>query len=327
MRMLVCALVVAGLMGYAPQSKAEDAYPNRAIEIIVPFGAGSATDVQVRIVAERLSGRLGQPVIVVNKGGADGAIAAEFISRAKPDGYTLITLTNGLFGIAPLYGPQSWNPLTFTAISGMAKNTQLLVVNPSFPARSIDEFVRYAKKHPDVLNVGYGNTSGRMSAELIKLLAEIRIVPVGYKTGGERETMTDVLGGHIPAAFLLTTACLGQVKSGALRALAIVDTEPFASLPNVPTIDSDMAAFSDIVGILPRGGIAGPPGLPPEIAGKLSGEIQGILSDPEVRAKFQVLGAVPDPMTPAEHRAYMLGQSARWTTLVKRIGIGFDPAH
>ena len=325
-QILACVLLLAGLYLYTPAAQAEGAYPDHAIEIIVPFGAGSATDVQARVVAERLSGRLGPPVIVVNKGGADGAIAAEFVSRAKPDGYTLIALTNGLFGIAPLYGPQSWDPLNFTAISGMARNTQVLVVNPMFPARTMSEFVRYAKARPDALDVGYGNTSGRMSVELIRLLAGIRIEPVGYKMG-ERQAMTDVLGNHIPAAFLLTTACLGQVKSGALRALAVVDIEPFAGLPHVPTIDSNIAAFVDIVGILPRGGIAGPPGLPQEIAGKLSLEIQRILRDPEVRAKFEALGAVPDPMTPAEHRTYMVTQSARWTTIVKRAGIEFVPPH
>lgn len=295
-------------------------YPNRPVTLIVPLAAGSASDGQARIVAKVLSERIGQSVVVLNKAGANGLIAMEYLFNQKPDGYTITVLTNGIFGaVATANRALSFDLRTVTPISGLARNTQLLVVHPSMPIRTVDELIDYLKARPGEVNVGTGNMSGKISFELFKDIAGVDVVEVPFN--GDPPLMTAVLGEHVKVGFMLTGACLGNVLEGKFRALAIMDDVRFAALPDVPAIVEKRPAFEELAAVGPRGSIAGPPGIPDDIAKFISDNVRIVLTESSVVESLEKTGSIPNPSSREDHRAWVLDQIDRFDAIVKKYKI------
>lgn len=308
---LAAALIALATYTSAAQAQ-EDYQCQGTVRIVVPFVAGSATDLQARVIAGYLEPELKRTVIVENMTGADGAIAAEYVARAQPDGCTLMTLTNGLFGIEPMSGKkQPFDLLKFAPITMLARNTQFLVVVADNPAKTVRDLIANAAVRDTTY--GTGNTSGRVSGALFASLAKVPIRRIPYPKG-ESGMMTDLLGKQVDSAFALTA--LGQVAGGKLRALAVMSDLRFAGLPDVPAIVELYPAFRDIALIAPHGTLAGPPGLPREIAERLSREMNVILRRPDVEARFRAIGSEPVGSTPEEHRLYLRQQAKDWPRIV-----------
>jgi len=299
-RGLAAALIALACL--TSEAFASEDYPCRGtVRIIVPFGAGAATDIQARVVAKHLESQLSRTVIVENMPGADGAIAAEYASRAQPDGCTLMTLTNGLFGIEPMSGKvQPFDLLRFAPITMLARNMQLLVVVADNPAKTVQDLIANATVRDTTY--GTGNTSGRVSGALFASLAKVPIRRIPYPKG-ESGMMTDLLGKQLDSAFALTA--LGQVQGGKLRALAIMGARQFAGLPDVPAIVKLYPAFADIELVAPHGTLAGPPGLSRKTAEQLSRVICDILKRDE-----------PVCSNPDEHERYLRQQAKDWPRIV-----------
>lgn len=310
----------------SPGAGAASRYVNGPITILVAFGPGSATDLQARAMAIYLAGDdyIGQPIIIENRAGANGAIAAEAIAfRTKPDGSAISAFTNGVIGLKAMSQPSpAWDPRRLTPISGMARNTQLLVVSPKrHTATTVEQLIRYATDHPGVVDIGVGNTSGVIAEVLFKKTAKIDALQIPYKAGGEKAVVNSLLGGHIGAAIVLTPACLELVRANELVALAIIDSKRFPGLPDIPAITEVMHGMEDLVAIAPRGTIVGPPGLPVEIAEHYSERINKVLGQRSIVEVYETMGSIPDPMTREEHRSYIEEQTILWERVVRDHGI------
>ena len=293
-------------------------YPNKPITIVVPFGPGSGTDVITRIVAQSLGSALNQGIVVENKVGANGAIAATAVARSAPDGYTILMSTNSPHSAAPsLNKTISYDPVKdFAAITRVGSFTIILVVDGRTPFKSVPELVAFAKANPGKLSYGTGNTAGIVSGVLFKQWAGIDIVNVPYKT--VPQVITDVLGGQIPMLFTDLSPSLPHFATGALRPLANTRIQRSALLPNVPTLNELGATNFDVD---PWAGLFAPAGTPPDIINRLNAEVRKILDDPKVKEQVAKVGFEAFTGTPAELDAYVKVQLIKWTKMIKDAGI------
>jgi tripartite-type tricarboxylate transporter receptor subunit TctC len=317
MRLLLAALLtVVGL--FASGSPSAQPYPSRPIKMMVPFGPGTITDSLTRIIAKELSDALGQPVVVVNKGGADGSIGATEIVRSAPDGYSLLVAPNSSIAVVPLIRKAPpYDPIAdFTPISFLGDTTFLIVVHPSVPAKSIAELVAHAKSNPGKLNYATANTTSIVSTGLFAARNGLEMQHVPYKS--EPEAIPDLLSGqiHLMIASLATTS--GHVKAGKLRALSTALPVRTPLLPEVPSItESGQPPFP----IGPWGALVGPANMPPEIVARLNKETVAILAKPEVKEQMLKLGFAPKSSTPEEFATYLKSQIEIWRKALKDAGI------
>ena len=293
-------------------------YPNKPITIVVPFGPGSGTDVMTRIIAQPLGVALNQNIVIENKVGANGAIAAAAVARAAPDGYTLLMSTNSPHSAAPsLNKTISYDPVKdFAAITRTGSFTIILAVDGRTPYKSVPELVAYAKANPNKLSYGVGNTAGIVSGALFKQWAGIDIVQVPYKT--VPLAITDVLGGQIPMIFTDLSPGLPHFASGAIRPLACTRLKRSALLPNVPTF-AELGATNFEVDAWAA--LFAPTGTPPEIINRLNAEVRKILADPQAKEQLAKVGFEPLASTPAELDAFVKVQLVNWTKMIKAAGI------
>lgn len=317
MRLLLAALLtVVGF--FASGSPSAQPYPSRPIKMMVPFGPGTITDSLTRIIARELSEALGQPVVVVNKGGADGSIGATEIVRSAPDGYSLLVAPNSSIAVVPLIRKvPPYDPIAdFTPISFLGDTTFLIVVHPSVPAKSIAEFVAHAKSNPGKLNYGTANTTSIVSTGLLAAGNGIQMQHVPYKS--EPEAIPDLLSGqiHLMIASLATTS--GHVKAGKLRALATALPVRTPLHPDVPSItEAGQPPFP----IGPWGALVGPANMPAEIVARLNKETVAILAKPEVKEQMLKIGFAPKSSTPEEFATYLKSQIEIWRKALKDAGI------
>ena len=299
-------------------AQAQTAWPAKPIRMIVGFAAGGSTDVTARIVAQALSERLGQPVVVENRGGAGGNIGAEAAAKADPDGYTLLMATSSTFAANPnLYKSlpfdvrKDFAPITVTAFI-----PNLLVVNPSVPANSVAELIAYLKANPDKLNfASAGNgTSQHLSGELFNSLAGVRMTHVAYRGGAP--AVTDLLSGQVQVTFAPLVEVIQQVRAGKLKALGITTAKRSPLLPEVPTILESLPGYE----VALWNGLLAPANTPPDIIDRVNRAAIEALRSPEVKAKLAEQGSEPVGNTPAEFRAFIESELVKWRRLVEISG-------
>jgi tripartite-type tricarboxylate transporter receptor subunit TctC len=317
------ALCAAGVLSLAFTAPAVAAYPERTVSIIVPYPAGGGVDAMARVVAQKLSEAFKGNVVVDNRGGAGGTLGTRAAARATPDGYTLLLGHTGTISINPaLYVKLGMNPQKdFAPIGLVASMPVALLVNASFPAKTVKDVIEMAKKQPGKLNLGTSavGTGGYMCAELFKAEAGVDVAIIPYK--GTAPVMNDLLGGHVPMAFGVLPPALGNLQAGKLRALAVTSKKRFSLLPDVPTFDeSGMPGFEAVL----HYGLLAPAGTPKEIVDKLSVELAKLVADPEVQKRIHMEGGDPMTSTPAEYAADIVSEEKKWGGLVRKLGLKVD---
>jgi tripartite-type tricarboxylate transporter receptor subunit TctC len=312
-------LAVAAVLCAALPAAAQD-WPAKPIRIIVPFAPGGVTDNSVRVVADRLGARLGQQVLVENRAGASGNIGTEAVAKAAPDGYTLVAGFDGTMVINPHVFPKlAWDPVRdFQPVTKLGDATLILVAHPSVPAGTLPELIAYSKKQSGGLAYGTSGTGGtpHLAGELLRQRSGANLVHVPYKGGGQ--AVVDVVGGQIPLVYTAIATAQQHVKSGRVKALGVSSAKRATALPEVPTfIEAGQAGFvvDSWVGIL------APAKTPQPIVDRLRKEIAAVLADPDVRARFEVLGIEPVGNAPGEFAAQIKADLARWEPVVKQAGI------
>jgi tripartite-type tricarboxylate transporter receptor subunit TctC len=314
------ALALAFALAAACGASAAD-YPNRPITLIVPYPPGGGVDAMARVVGQKLSEALKQQVVVDNRGGAGGTLGTRAVAKAAPDGYTLLLGHTGTISINPsLYGANAgYDPRKdFAPIGMVASMPVALLAHPSFPAKSIKEFIALAKKDPGKLNVGTSalGTGGYMCAELFKSVAGVDVAIIPYK--GTAPVMNDLLGGHVPVAFGVLPPALGNLAAGNLRAIAVTSKQRFSGLPDVPTFDeSGLPGFEAVL----HYGLPAPAGTPKEIVDRLGAELRKLVGTDDVKQKIHAEGGDPMTSTPAEYAADIDKEETKWSTLVHRLGL------
>ena len=301
------------------RSFAQDAWtPTRTIKMVVPFAPGGSTDVAARLIGQAISERVGQSMVIENRAGAGGNIAAEFVARADPDGYTLMMATSTTHATNSfLYKNLRFDPIRdFTPISQTMFIPNLLVVNPELPVRSLDELIAYGKANPGKLNYGTGGpgTSLHLSAALFGHLTKIEMVHVPYRGGAL--VATDLISGKIQLAFNPMVEVIEQVKAGLLRPLGVTGRTRSALLPDVPAIGERLPGYE----IALWNGIVGPAGMPPGSAARYAREIAAALKTSEMRAKIVAQGSEPVGSMPEEFTAFIATEQPKWAELVRISG-------
>ena len=293
-------------------------YPARPVRIIVGYPPGGGTDILARLMAQWLSERLNQAFVVENRPGAGANIATEMVVRAPADGYTLLMAGSFNASNATLYDKLNFNFIRDIApVAGVMRTANVIVVQPSFPAKTIPEFIAHAKANPGRVSTaspGIG-TASHMSGELFKMMTGVNMVHVPYR--GSAPMVADLLSGHVQVAFDVMTASLPHIRSGALRALAVAGKTRFAGLPDVPTVSDVVPGFEASA----WQGVGVPRGTPNEIIERLNREINDGLVNPVIKARLADAATTPMVFTPAEFGAYMAAETEKWGKVVKFTGI------
>ena len=305
------ALLLLTTVAFAVQAQE---WPSKPVKLVVAYPPGGAVDNVGRILAEKLSASLGQPVIIENKAGAGGLIGADAVAKSAPDGYTFVLGTVSSHAIAPsVYKKMPYDPVTdFAPVSLVALTPYFITVNPSVPAKTLAELIAYAKANPDKLNFGSsGNgTTPHLAGELFNTMAGVKINHVPYK--GSAPMVTDLLGNQVQVAFDNTV--IPNVKAGKLRALAATGTARLAAMPDVPTAAEAGLPGYEAVGWM---GVYGPKGTPPAIANKLAAEIAKAMALPDVREKLNAQGFQAATDTPAQFDAYLRSEQSKWAKVAR----------
>jgi tripartite-type tricarboxylate transporter receptor subunit TctC len=303
----------------AAQPAAAQTYPARPVRLIAGFPPGTATDTDARLIAQWLSERLGQQVIVDNRTGASTNIAVESVVRATPDGYTLlmITVTNAVN--ATLYQNLTFDLVHDIApVAGTMRTANVLVVNPALPVHTVPEFIAYAKANPGKINYasnGHGSAPN-MAAELFKFMTGVDLVHVPYRSS----FAPDLLGGQVQVAFTPIPLSIAFIRDGKLRALAVSGAKPSDALPGIPTMAQFVPGYEADV----WHGVGAPKNTPADVIDRLNKELGAGLADPAMIAKFANLGAEPMPMTPGEFGKFVVAEIDKWAKVVKFAGVKLE---
>lgn len=314
---LAAALALAGA-GLAPQFAAAQNFPNKPITFVVPFAAGSATDQIARALGQSLTDQTGQPVVVDNKGGASGQIAAQFVARAPADGYTVLITTNTTHAANEhLYRKLSYDPVKdFAPITGLGKGGQVLVVRTDAPYQNVKDLVAAAKKAPGKLSFGSGSSSSRMAGEMFKQLSETDILHVPYKSNPN--AITDLLGGQIDFMITDTSTGVPQVKGGKLKALGVSTTARNPLLPDTPTIAEAGVAGYDMGYWFAA---YAPAGTPPAVVSRLNELLAKATQSAGAKSFFDGSGSEPWTTTPDGLAKFQAEETAKWGRVIKAAGI------
>ncbi len=317
--LVVLAVVLFPADAGAQARGAEAAYPTRPIRFVVPFPAGGTPDIQARMLSEQLAQRLGQPVVIDNRGGAGGVLGMEIAARAPADGYTIVTATVGAWAVTPhLYKLQYQVLKDFAPVIQVATSPGVVVVHPSVAVKSVKDLLAMAREKPGAINYSSGGAGGfsHISAELFNYLAKVKMTDIQYK--GAAPAMTALLGGHTQVMFNTALTTLPHVKAGKLRALAATSAKRMESMPDLPTVaEAGVPGYENSSWT----GIAAPAGTPPAIVGRLNKELAAILALPDIRQKHAAAGAVIAGGTPKEFQDYLRVEYAKFGKLVKEAGI------
>jgi tripartite-type tricarboxylate transporter receptor subunit TctC len=314
--------LAAAVVSVTAAAQAAHDYPSRQLRMIIPFGPGGASDTVARALQPKLERILGHEVIFEHRPGAAGNIGMELAARAAPDGYTLFLGNVGAVAINPsVFGAElKVDPLRdFIAVTIAAEVPGLLVVNPAFPAKTVREFVEYARAHPGQVSFassGAGAVS-RLDMERLRVVEKLEMTHVPYRAGAA-QAVTDLIGGHVPAMFVTISSALRQVQAGKLRALAVTSAYRVAALPDVPTMVE--SGYADFVSNSWQG-IFVPAGTPEPVVRKLHASFAAALGDAEVRHRFDEASArAVASESPAEFARFVGAEATRWSELVKRAG-------
>lgn len=302
---------------------AQTAWPAKAVTLVVPFPPGGGTDTGARIVAEQLSRKWGQPVLVDNKGGAAGMVGADFVAKAKPDGYTILMGNIGTQAINPaLYAKMPYDPdKAFAPIALVAELPLAMMVHPGVPAKTVKEFIALAKSQPGRLSYSSSGAGGgpHLAAEMFKDASGTFILHVPYRGGGP--AVADLLAGHVQLSFMTVFEASGHIKAGKLRALAVTSDKRVSALPDVPTLsEAGLPGFNSISWI----GLLAPAGTPREIVDKISADVREAVGREDVRDKLVGQGAVPANTTPAQFATLIDNDRKRYARIIRERRITTD---
>jgi tripartite-type tricarboxylate transporter receptor subunit TctC len=295
-------------------------YPNRPMKMLVGFAAGGGTDVAARVIAQKMSEILGQSIVVENRTGASGLIAAQDLTKSDPDGYTLMMGSQTTCAVAPaLYHKVTVDPVKdFSGVALTGASPLVLVVNPAFAAHSVADVIAMAKASPGKINFGTGGvgTTPHMTAELFQYIAGIKLVHVAYR--GEAPAINDLLAGQIPLMFANLSAVIGNVKAGTLRALAVTSAQRSPSAPDIPTVgEAALPGFDSETWF----GIVAPAGTPQAIRAKLNAVALKALASEDTKKRYLDLGMVTRSSSPAEFDAYIKAEVAKWSGVIKEANV------
>ncbi|MPT38967.1 MAG: tripartite tricarboxylate transporter substrate binding protein [Achromobacter sp.] len=318
--LLACAAGIAAAPAFAQSA---DTFPTRPVTIVVPFPAGGATDITARLVAEGLSKKWGQAVVVENKPGAGGNVGSEYVARAAPDGYTLVLGVTGSHGInTSLYKNMRYDPVKdFEAVTQATLYPNAIIVNNDVPANNLQELIALLKK-PDA-HYSYGSdgngTASHLGMELIKNQGKFEISHIPYR--GSSPMVTDLLGGQIQVGITGLPAVQAYAKSGKLKIVALTTADRFASAPDYPTVaEQGFAGYA----APPWSGFFAPKGTPKALVEKISADMREVMSDPKAKEKMIAAGSEFTPSTPAEFQAFVQKEIAKWAEAVKISGARID---
>ena len=312
------ATSVFALIATASATVFAQAWPSKPIKYIVPFPPGGATDILARIVADKLAIALGQPVIVENRAGAGGNVGTEAVVRAAPDGYTVLqgTVANSISETLYTKLPFSFER-DLLPVALIANVPNVMVVNPSVPAKNVAEFIALTKASPGKYNFASSGTgtSIHMSGEWFKLLTGADMKHIPYK--GSAQALQDLIGGQVDVMFDNLPPSMPHIRAGKLRALGITTATRYSALPDLPTLAEQGVVGYDAAAWF---GMLAPKGTPPEIVARLNSEINKIIQQPDVREKMLLQGAVPNPLAPAGFASFINNEVIKWGKVVKASG-------
>jgi tripartite-type tricarboxylate transporter receptor subunit TctC len=296
-----------------------DTYPTRPVHLVAGFAAGSASDINARLLGQWLSERLGQPFIIDNRVGAAGNIASEFVVRAPADGYTLLYASTAIAINETLYaGKLSFNAQRDLApVAGVVRTPVVMEVNRDLPVKTVAEFIAYAKANPGKVNmatIGAGSLQ-HLCGEYFKMMTGIDMVPVHYR--GAAQAIPDLIAGRVQVMFDIVVSSISYINAGQVRALAVATPIPHELLPGVPTIGETVPGFT-------AGGwqgVCAPSKTPREIVDRLNREINAVLADPKLRARLLELGGQPSPGMPADFGKFIADETDKWSKVVRQAGL------
>ena len=306
------AVLIAAVLAAQAQ-----AYPTKPVKLIVPFPAASATDQVARLTGQQLQEALKQPFVVENKPGAQGAIAAEFVAKSPPDGYTLLVTTNTPQAAnVSLFKKLAYDPVKdFAPIARLGTTSFMLMVKPDFPATSLKEFLGHVRAQPGKLSAGYGSSGSQVSLALLKSMGKLDVVDVPYK--GIPQTITDVMGGTLHFTFVDLGNALAQQKGGKLKGLAVTSAKRTPLAADVPAISEELKGYELIAWFA----LAAPAGTAKDVVQALRDATLKGIAKPEVKEKFAAIGTDVAPMGPEELARFIQSEIASWAKLVKLAGI------
>jgi tripartite-type tricarboxylate transporter receptor subunit TctC len=315
---MLALAAAACLVATAPAAPAPQ-WPQQPIHMIVPFGAGGGSDIIGRILADAMQSRLGTAVIVENKPGAGGIIGNEFVANATPDGYTLGIMTAGQVFAAITRKEVPYDPAALTPVAQVASASLLIAVRPDFPADNVKDLVAAAKAEPGKIvfaSPGFTATQ-HFAGELFRQIAGVNLLHVPFRSSPE--AINAVLGHHADVVFDTVSALIGQVQSGALRALAVTGKDRFAAMPDLPAaVESGVLPGYDVTTWY---GVFGPPSLPAPIVARLNTTLNEIIADQKVRERLVTVGVVVKGSTPEEFGAFMAAETKKWNAVREAAGI------
>ena len=314
--------LVLALLCLSPLAAANAAdYPTRPVHIIVGYPPGGSTDIVARLIGNWLSQRLGQQFIVENRAGAGNNIGTEQVTKAAPDGYTMLLVNPANAINSSLYKKLNFNFLRdIDPVASVIQVPNVMEVNPSVPAKTVPEFIAYVKANPDKVNVASsGNgTSIHLSGELFKMMTGIKMTHVPYK--GSAPMLTDLLAGQVQVTFDNLPSSIGHIKAGKLRALAVTTAKRSPELPDVPTVAESVPGYEASAFF----GFGVPHGTPKEIVDKLNHEINEALKDPGMLKKLGDLGGIPAPGTPDDFKTFLTAETAKWEKVVHAANLSIN---
>jgi tripartite-type tricarboxylate transporter receptor subunit TctC len=319
---LLAAAMVAPLCAQTTSTGSGQAYPAKPVRLILPFPPGGPTDLLGRVIAQKLSDQLGQPVVVDNRGGAGGNLGVELAAKSPPDGYTLV-LSSPLIAISPsLYVKLNYDPMKDLApVSLVAYIQNVMLVHPSVPAKTLKEFIQLARANPGKLNFGTGGsgTTTHLAAELLKVIAKIDMVHVPYK--GTGLALIGLVGGQVDMLVMAAPAANSQIQAGKVRALAVLSAKRISELPNVPTAKE---AGVDNFEVPIWYGILAPAATSRDIINRLNADIGRTLALPDVRQQLSLQGIAVIGGTPEQFAAHVRKETAKWAEVIRRSGAKAD---
>jgi tripartite-type tricarboxylate transporter receptor subunit TctC len=317
-KLIAALLPMLAVLLAIPSAQAQS-WPNKPVTVVVPYAAGGNTDGIARMISQRLSEALGQQFVVENRGGGGGALAADFVARAQPDGYTLFVTAAPVFAIVPKMMKVKYDPVqNFTPISNIATNPFVLVVNKDIPVKSVAGFVAYVKEQKNKLSYGSAGQGSLMHLSMALFLkaAGIDMIHVPYK--GNAPALSDVIAGHVPAMFSNLSDALPQIAAGSVRPLAVSGSKRAPQIPDVPTVaESGYPNFNAIT----WNGLVAPAGTPKEIVEKVAREVAAAVGDTKFVEKLAGYGVDPLGNTPEEFSRMIAADVATWAAALEAAGI------
>jgi tripartite-type tricarboxylate transporter receptor subunit TctC len=308
----------AALLPAASRFACAQTYPTRPVHIVVGFGAGTGLDIYARLIGQWLSERLGQTFVIDNRPGAGTNLATESVVNAPPDGYTLLMASTAAFTNAALYDNLRFNFIRDIApVASLTRSAFVMIVNPVFPAKTVPEFVAYAKANPGKINMASGGTGTvtHVAGELFKAMAGVDMLHVPYRNDGA--AITDLIAGRVQVYFIALAGAAEFIKSGKVRALGVTTAQRSAAFPDIPTVGDFVPGYEASL----RNGLGAPKGTPADVIEKLNIEINAGLNDPRIKSQFADLGSTTVPLTPAEYGKIIVEETEKWGKVIRSANI------